>query len=679
MNEITTEIRNRVAEILLPPKRETVPSAAEKYVVLNTPGGYSGPWSNDLPHYMVQPAECLTTRHYNAVVFVGCAQSGKTQSLCDNWAAHTVTCDPADMMIVQPTQDRARDYSYRRIDRMLENCPEIKKRLRPRVNADNTHDKHFGSGMILSLAWPTKNHLSGNAIGKMALTDYDRMADDIGGDGSAFALSMKRTTTFLSRGMTLAESSPSKEVINANWKPTSAHEAPPTKGILGLYNTGDKRRLYCQCQECGEYWMPSGDISDMSIPHEGSLEERANAAGLICKNGCINFQENELALKKTFVWLKEGQTIDSDGVIHGDGIISKRATFWMCGWAAAFQKWRDIVLNYLMAYQTYEASGDEEALKGVYNLDMGLPYISQARRSERSAEVFQDKAEILPKHRVPEGVRFLTAAVDVQKRSFVVQVQGWGEELESWVIDRFSITVSKREDEEGEPMILEPASYLEDWNILVERVLNKRYPVDDDSGRKMGIKSIRCDSGGVDGVTDNAYEFWRRCKRKGMARKFGLLKGGTTKNAPRIKVSYPENTQKRKRLRKTGDVPVLMLNTERLKDSISSRLSRDDPGAGYIHFPDWLPDSFYDELVAEKKTPKGWRKEPGSRNESFDLLCYNYAVALELGAEDIDWDRPPAWAAEWDMNNAFADVSNDKPGLKLYETRVWKSPDPWLS
>lgn len=66
----------------------------------------------------------------------------------------------------------------------------------------------------------------------MALTDYDRFPEDVDGEGDAFSLASKRTTTFMSLGMTLVESSPGREITDTRWKPSLPHEAPPTTGIL---------------------------------------------------------------------------------------------------------------------------------------------------------------------------------------------------------------------------------------------------------------------------------------------------------------------------------------------------------------------------------------------------------------------------------------------------------------
>ncbi|HGP1089299.1 TPA: phage terminase large subunit family protein, partial [Klebsiella pneumoniae] len=93
-------------------------------------------------------------------------------------------------------------------------------------------------------------------------TDYDRFPEDIDGEGDAFSLGSKRTTTFMSSGMTLVESSPGRDIRDTKWRPNTAHEAPPTTGILSLFNRGDRRRLYWPCPHCGEYFQP--EVANMT-------------------------------------------------------------------------------------------------------------------------------------------------------------------------------------------------------------------------------------------------------------------------------------------------------------------------------------------------------------------------------------------------------------------------------
>src|SRR4051812_16368880 len=96
-----------LAEMLRPPERLTVTQTMEKYVRLNNAGSYIGPYRADFAPYMQEPADTLTSRDHNGVIFVGPAQSGKTEALILGWLAYSVRVDPADMLIFSPTQSAA--------------------------------------------------------------------------------------------------------------------------------------------------------------------------------------------------------------------------------------------------------------------------------------------------------------------------------------------------------------------------------------------------------------------------------------------------------------------------------------------------------------------------------------------------------------------------------------------
>ena len=150
---------------------------------------------------------------------------------------------PVRFLLVQLTQEKASEHSRKRLDRTFRCSPEIAKRLSPRKNDNNVHDKYFRAGNLLKIGWPSINVLSSSDYKYVALTDYDRWPDDVDGEGDGFSLASKRTTTFMSAGMTLVESSPGKDIVDLKHHPKSTHEAPPTTGILSLYNRGDRRRF----------------------------------------------------------------------------------------------------------------------------------------------------------------------------------------------------------------------------------------------------------------------------------------------------------------------------------------------------------------------------------------------------------------------------------------------------
>ena len=661
------ELVCELAEVLRPPERLTVSEAAEKYRYVNNPGSYVGPWQNDTTPYMVEPANTMADRAYNSVIFAGPAQCGKTDGLIVNPIVYSVVCDPMDMLVYQTSQTMARDFSRRRIDRLHRHSKEVGKRLMSGGDSDNTFDKFYLSGMILTLSWPTINELSGRPVGRVILTDLDRMPLDVDGEGSPFDLARKRTTTFGSAACTIAESSPGHTVEDPRWLRRTPHEAPPCPGILALYNRGDRRRWYWKCPHCGEWFEPS--FSLLKWVDSTDIMESAESAKMMCPHpNCASLidPEHKHTLNLGGRWVKDGQRLTREDVLEGTARRSDIASFWMKGPAATFAKWSDLVSRYLLAEQEFERTGSQEALKSTVNTDQGEPYYPRGTDSLRIPDELKQRAAELPEKEVPAGVRFLVATADVQKNMWVVQVFGVGpgsagEPFKACVIDRFEIKKSKRKDEDGDTLWVKPGAFLEDWDLVREEVIERSYPMADGSGR-MGIAFTACDSGGRDGVTANAYDFFRKLRREGAGEhaRFFLVKGeGNNAGAPRVRVGFPDAQKKDRSAAARGDVPVMLLNVNLLKDDLAGMIERATTDGGSLEWPTWLPDNWYEEMCAERRTDKGWENPRKARNEAWDLATYLLGVLRHKKVDRVNWEAPPSFAELPEKNPYFHPA--DKP------------------
>ena len=112
-----------------------------------------------------------------------------------------------------------------------------------------------------------------------------------------------------------------------------------------------------------------------------------------------------------------------------------------------------------------------------------------------------------------------------------------------------------------------------------------------------------------------------------------------------------------------GDIPLLMLNSNLIKDDLDGRLDCLEPGKGMYRFPDWMSDSWFSELCAETRTDKGWQNTAGLRNEAWDLsyYCIGLCVSELLRVENLNWADPPGWAAEWDKNDFVREPEKEVP------------------
>ncbi|HDR0639541.1 TPA: phage terminase large subunit family protein [Escherichia coli] len=679
--------------ILRAPRRMRVADAVAQYMRVPMGAGNSVPWDPLVAPYVIEPMNCLASREYDAVIFVGPARTGKTIGLIDGWVIYNVICDPADMLIIQMTEEKAREHSKKRLARTFRVSPEVVSRLSSNKNDNNVYDRTFLAGNYLKIGWPSVNIMSSSDYKCVALTDYDRFPEDIDGEGDAFSLASKRTTTFMSSGMTLVESSPGRDVKDVKWRRTSPHEAPPTTGILSLYNRGDRRRWYWPCPHCGEYFQPCGDvvagfrdIADPVLASEAAYIQCPSCSGRI-------MPEQKRELNGRGVWLRDGESINADGSRYGDPRRSRIASFWMEGPAAAYQTLSQLVYKLLTAEQEYETTGSEETLKTVINTDWGLPYLPRASMEQRKSELLEQRAEPVPSRSVPDGVNFLVATVDVQAgrhRRFVVQVTGYGSRGERWIIDRYNITQSLRGDSDGESQRIDPASYPEDWDVLLTDVFHKSWPLASDPSQQMRLMAMAVDSGGEDGVTDNAYKFWRRCRRDGLGKRIYLFKGDSIRRAKLITRTFPDNTGRTgRRAQAAGDVPLWLLQTDALKDRVNNALWRDSPGPGYVHFPDWLGSWFYDELTYEERSSDGkWSKPGRGANEAFDLMVYAEALVILHGYEKIRWPDAPEWASRETWLECVPDSTEPSPSPEPVSTPVKKQKrkktvtddvNPWLT
>lgn len=584
-----------------------------------------------------------------------------------NWLTYTVMCDPMDMILYQTSLNAARDFSRRRIDRLHRHSKCVGERAIPMH--DNVFDKQYRSGIISTLSWPSINELSGRPIARGWLTDYDRMTQDVDGEGAPFDLARKRATTFGVNAMTVAESSPGFIVSNPKWIRSSAHEAPPCEGILALYNRGDRRRWHWACPHCNEWFEPEFSLIKY---HRDSADAMAagESAMMLCPNPSCGFlitPDMKVPLNRAGRWVKEGQWIDKKGRVQGVALRSKTASFWLKGVCAAFASWAQLVQRYVQAEQEFMRTGEQEALKSVVNTDLGEPYYLRGGENHRTPDQMRSMAQILPDVEgptVPKWVRFLVATVDVQKRKFVVQVCGVGPRLGGFrmtVVDYFDIEKSLRKDEDGDRQIVSPAAFVEDWYVLKSEVMGREYPIEGLKDTTMEVAFLGYDTGGREGVTNNAYDFYRWVRRQadGVHGRVFPVKGDSSPKAPRVALSFPDSQRKDRRANARGEIPVLMLSPNLLKDGLQGMIDRaaeispspikgedDDDSKTKRSFtwPDYLLERWYHEICIEIRTAKGWECPPDGRNEAWDLSYYAYGICLHLKCDRIAWDKAPTFA-----------------------------------
>ena len=663
-------ILRAVAGQARPVTRKAVSQVVAESLRIATPGGFEGPWDPETFPYFVEPLDMTSSRNVAAVIVCGPAQCGKTFTMIGGRIAYTVVHDPADQLLIQMSQDTARDWSRKEFDRWVRNSPALQAKCSTSPRDDNIHDKFWADGSILKIGWPSVTQLASKSVRDFLATDIDRMPTDIGGEGDLFGLGMKRLTAWLSRGIGIGESSPGRDIPkeHAQWtRPAGTHMAPPVDGILGLFNQGDRRLWHWQCVICREWFEAEPGMGLFQMPEIGEIVELLRSYSVsqlvarystivcpCCEKSIEQVHKRSMNIKGR--WLVEGESINSEGVIRGEPVRSSWATYWLGGVAAAFQPWTSLVENYLIGIKNWSETGSETKLRQTTNTDQSMPYRPMdAGQEPQSAELLKNAAEGWQRETVPEDVRFVIVVADTQSNRFVCQAFGFGpgpviegeHRLDWWLIDRYTLRMSKRNG-----AALNPPAYLEDWAVLTER-LEVGYPLADGSGRNMFPRILGVDSGGKAGATDNAYNYWRGVNAKGFGNRIRLVKGEGKPNAPRAELRKPDQRGRSDRNSSAaGDIPILFCGSRILKDSLSGQLERMASGDGGAHIGQGFGPEVFEELTAEHRSADGeWICPKGVRNEAADLAVYAIGLATSLGAKDpAFWRVPPSWAAPHDSN-----------------------------
>jgi phage terminase large subunit GpA-like protein len=642
----------RVAlSMLLPPARESVAEYARSHRYLsNQGGGYVGRWTDDLAPYLVEPMETLTSLEYLTTAIVGPGQSGKTE-IAQNWLLKSVATDPADMLWYMQTDQGLEAFVKGRINPMIDAHREMAERLGRRPVDDSLHFKGF-QGMRLELLSASPNNLINKSAPRIVADEIDAYPQSL---GDVKALLDVRRQTFGRQSMLLALSHPDQaRGVNPDrdW----------TAGIMALYADSDRRAWYWPCPHCGAWSSPvpiAPRYMAIQYPEKGTLDEIEEQARLVCPvNGCLIEDHHRKAMNRVGRWIGTGQEIAQDGTVTGERIRSKTAGFWIVGAMSLFVMGGigGLARARAKAEREKDVSGDDETLRQVMVKAWGIPYARAKGLGSIDANTLAERADPdLKLGAVPEGARFLTAVADCQASFFEYLVRGWGIDGESWVVDHGRIEA-------------DPATCPEDWDTLLQTVFLKAYPLTDGSGRCMRIRGAGYDSGGLPGVTQQAYAAWTRWRRGKHARLYGKIAGRDAWSvvpmkghpgvwAPRLSLSYPDTVRAANKRAGGGTVPLAMFNPNNFKDDLAGQLQRADDGAWCVHYPHALrspepPHLWFEQLVAERCLPNGrWEKtSPSARNEALDLMVMSHAIAHLHGLTLIKWDRPPAWARPWDAN-----------------------------
>jgi phage terminase large subunit GpA-like protein len=553
-----------IAKALTPPPDLTVSQWADTSRKLSSEASAeAGQWNTNRAPYQRGMMDAVNDPSIETVCIMSSAQIGKTE-LLNNVVGYYIDHDPAPLLVLQPTLAMSEAWSKDRLAPMLRDCPTLRDKVqdpKSRNSGNTLLHKTFAGGHITMAGANSPASLASRPIRIVLCDEVDRYPSSAGTEGDPVSLAKKRTATFWNRKIILTST------------PTVKHESR----IEAEFEKSDKRRYFMPCPHCDfkQIFKWSNIVFDKE-----NLDEDVYYS---CENGCVIEEKDKHKMLARGEWIAECET-------------RGRAGFHLNELYSPWRKWREVVQDFL------EAKDDPELLKTWTNTSMGETF--EIKGVEIAGDEVYHRGEAYDEDVIPDGVLFLTAAVDTQGDRLEAQIYGWGENKERWV---FPVKIFWGD-----------AGKKEVWNDLDQWLLKTRGGLN-----KFKIACCLVDSGG-----HNTSEVYAFCKARQKRRVFAI-KGSSQHGAPLV--SKPSQVGKERAM-------LYSIGTVAGKDAVKSSLSITEQGAGYVHFSHDLDDEYFNQLVKSevRRTKRiqgaivGFYQQKRDRNEGLDLAVYNIAAYAVL-------------------------------------------------
>jgi len=594
-----------------PPKYKISEYVEDKRILPpNTP--FPGYWECSRTPYTVEIMDNLSPRSpiQQTVVMKG-AQLGLTAA-AENVIAYWIDEFPAEILFVSATDKLLEKWATKRLEPLIDSCGFRNKifaqgiHKQSRRTGDKIFSKEFAGGSLDMASAQSAPSLRAESKRILIRDEIDGAPPLLRtGEGNWLEVSYARTNAWGNR----------KKIFDFS-TPTTFTESL----ISPEYEDGDKRRFFVPCPHCGQFQI-------LQFGHAGTVHglKGETKAGLledvfyICDH-CHDpiWNHHKTSMLNAGRW--EPTSISFSKVYRSYQISSLYSPVGMLSWFELFEK-------FLRSEETPDGK------RSFVNLYLGEPFKESGSRPK--LETVIEKRGNYKAGTVPDGVLFLTAAIDVQAGSknperknparLEMEICGHGPGFRT-----SSILYRTFEGEVDDP---EAGA----WKLLDEFAAKTGMIFRRDDGREFPVELLFIDSG--DGnLTDVVYRFTQRAANIYPSKGFSALR----KKKKEKETGDERSVFNVKRFRPVHvgtDLILYEISTNFYKTWTYNnlRIDRQIPGPqrpGFCDFPIDYSENYFRMLIAEEKRGDGSFHCPsGRRNEALDCRVMN------LCASDVYLDR----------------------------------------
>lgn len=580
------------------------------------------------------------------------------------WAAECVIAAWEDLwptkLLYLTATDKALKKWTKRLEALLTSCG-----LRDKITTDiadkktrTTGDKQLsktfqGGGALEMGSLQSSSDLASDSVQVAIADEIDRVPEQLTtGEGNFLQVLRGRLEAFQWKAKLMAFSTPT------TWDASL---------IYKQFNLGDQREYFVPCPHCGHVFFMKFKMLQPEFDKKGFLDHVwLKCPDAECGGVILNSDKTEMLAAGEW----RPMAIPSSKYIRSYHISKMMVPVGLATWTNIYQE-------YLNAKKT------PDGMRAFVNLQLGLPFKEIGVRPKLE-NVMELKGGYHSRE-IPEGVLFLTCALDVQQGSktdakspprLEMEILGHGQEFRTWSIEYKVFTGRIWRTDRGTGEMVE----IKGGAAEAEKVDKKLYEIEYDLGidspykgaysefhdwalrefeytRADGLKFIPrivfMDSG--DPITMQAvYAF---CRRPEWKNTFPIKGRGAIKRKMKNETGdeADDNSMIKYRPHRASDtreIEFYNISTWHYKAHLFNNLTVkrvpfDPQSPHFCDFPQDYSEAYFKQLTAnEKRTDGSFHDIPGQACEALDIRVYNLCAADVWLASRMVWYRKDMLAGQ---------------------------------